>query len=387
MAKWLRARPSKCTSTSIPGVLARLLRREEAESKAFSYRSLRARAGVSSRLPELVIDCRVPERADGRTFRQGVGLDHENARYFCCLVSFSQAPTSAEKAKEYAQLTSFRSYRRAHKLDLAHAAYYGDWYMPVIRELAAFRDFREEPAWIAEQLVPAITRTQAARALETLMELGLLVRDEQGRLVQADALVSTGPETTGLHIAAFHRAMTSRALESIDLVPKEERDISSLTLGLSRGGLVAFKQRLQRFRRELLELSALEDAGRCSAHFQLFPLSRVSEARKPLDDGGSQTGHGVAPCGFEVFGLSWWLRFWHRPAPEATETGNPPLQVSLSYQRTRAIQHQDRESAEVGNGRFGVADTCRRRLHAWLWLCCRGCGISGTRDRRGRPRE
>jgi uncharacterized protein (TIGR02147 family) len=215
-------------------------------------------------------------------FAKACGLDAENARYFVCLVSFSQAVTSVDKAKEYAKLTSFRSYRRAHKLDLAHAAYYGDWYMPVIRELAAFRDFREDPAWIAEQLLPAITRTQAARALETLMELGLLVRDERGRLVQADALVSTGPETTGLHIAAFHRVMTSRALESIDLVPKAERDISSLTLGLSRGGLLAFKQRLQRFRRELLELSALEDAEQVvQLNFQLFPLSRSPKRGAP----------------------------------------------------------------------------------------------------------
>jgi uncharacterized protein (TIGR02147 family) len=257
---------------------------KKAESRAFSYRSFARKAGVSSpNYLKLVIDgkrnlsTRMAER-----FAKACGLDPENARYFVCLVSFSQAATSADKAKEYAKLTSFRSYRRAHKLDLAHAAYYGDWYMPVIRELAAFRDFREDPTWIAEQLLPAISRTQAARALETLMALGLLVRDEHGRLVQADVLVSTGPETTGLHIAAFHRAMTSRALESIDLVPKEERDISSLTLGLSRGGLNAFKQRLQRFRRELLELSALEDAEQVvQVNFQLFPLSRSPKRGAP----------------------------------------------------------------------------------------------------------
>ena len=155
--------------------------------------------------------------------------------------------------------------------------------MPAIRELAAFRDFREDPQWIAEQLIPPITRAQAARAVETLVELGLLVRSDAGRLVQATALVSTGPETRGLHIAAFHRAMTTRALESIDLVPKEDRDISSLTLSLSRGGLRAFKQRLQRFRRELLELSALEEDPEqvVQVNFQLFPLSRVPRPASP----------------------------------------------------------------------------------------------------------
>jgi uncharacterized surface protein with fasciclin (FAS1) repeats/BMFP domain-containing protein YqiC len=107
-----------------------------------------------------------------------------------------------------------------------------------------------------------------------LIELGLLVKDAAGRLVQADALLSTGAETRGLHIAAFHRAMTQRAIESIDLVPPEDRDISSLTLCLSRGGLRAFKERIQRMRRELLELSALEAQPEQVAqiNFQLFPL-------------------------------------------------------------------------------------------------------------------
>ena len=210
-------------------------------------------------------------------FAHACGLDADASRYFVHLVAFNQAKTSPERAQHYGKLTSFQSYRQAHKLEIAHAAYYSDWYMPAIRELAASRDFKADPEWIADHLVPNITPLQATRALETLIELGLLVRDAAGRLVQADALLSTGAETRGLHIAAFHRAMTQRAIESIDLVPAQERDISSLTLCLSRGGLTAFKERVQRFRRALLELSALESdpAQVVQINFQLFPLSRI----------------------------------------------------------------------------------------------------------------
>jgi uncharacterized protein (TIGR02147 family) len=258
---------------------------KKAKSKGFSYRAFSRKAGVSSpNYLKLVIEgqrnlsTKMAER-----FARACGLAEEDSRYFVSLVSFNQARTSAEKEREYEKITSFRSYRQAHHLDLAHAAYYGDWYMPAIRELAALHDFRPEPAWIAEQLVPPITPVQAARALETLVELGLLVEDERGKLVQANTIVSTGPETRGVHIAAYHRAMTARALESIDLVPKEERDISALTLGLSRGGLRKLKDRLQRFRRELLELSALEEepAQVVQLNFQLFPLSRAPRRPGP----------------------------------------------------------------------------------------------------------
>lgn len=253
---------------------------KKATSRAFSFRSFSKRAGLSSpNYLKLVIDGKRSLSAKmAEKFAAACGLDADAARYFSHLVAFNQAKTSAERAQSYDKLTGFQRYRQAHKLEIAHAAYYSDWYMPAIRELAASRHFREDPEWIADQLLPKITPLQAQHALEILTDLNLLVRDGHGKLVQADALVSTGAETRGLHIAAFHRAMTQRAIESIDLVPAPERDISSLTLCLGRGGLALMKERLQRVRRELLELSALEQEPEqvVQVNFQLFPLSRAS---------------------------------------------------------------------------------------------------------------
>jgi uncharacterized protein (TIGR02147 family) len=252
---------------------------KKAASRAFSYRAFSKRAGVASpNYLKLVVEGKrslSPKMAE--RFAHACGLDADASRYFVHLVTFNQAKSSTERSQAYDKLNGFQSYRQAHKLELAHAAYYSDWYMPAIRELAASAQFRADPEWIADQLVPKVSPLQAQRALETLIELGLLVRNTAGRLVQADALVSTGPETRGLHIVAFHRAMTQRALEAIDLVPAAERDISSLTLCLGRGGLSTLKTRLQRLRRELLELSALETEPEqvVQVNFQLFPLSRA----------------------------------------------------------------------------------------------------------------
>lgn len=247
-------------------------------TRGFSYRSFSRRAGLKSpNYLKLVMDgARSLSPTMAQRFAAACGLDEDAGRYFAHLVAFNQAEGSRERDEHYGRLTGFQRYRQAHKLDLAQAAYYGQWYMPAVRELAAWKEFREDPAWIADQLVPPITPMEAARAIDTLVELELLVRDERGKLVQADALVSTGPETRGLHIARFHRAMTERAMESIDLVPPSERDISSLTLCLGRGGLAAFKERIQRVRRELLELSALDKNPEqvIQINFQLFPLSR-----------------------------------------------------------------------------------------------------------------
>lgn len=258
---------------------------KKAEGRGFSFRAFSRRAGLGSpNYLKLVMDGDrnlTPEMAE--RFAAACGLKGDAASFFCELVGFNQARNAAERSERYAKLTTFRKYRAAHRLELAQAAYHEKWYLPAIRELAARSDFRPDPAWIARTLIPPITPAEAAAALEKLRELGLLVVDEEGRWRQGEALVTTGEETRRLHVRAYHRTMIQRAIEAMDEVRREERDISSLTLCLGPTGLQRFKERLQRFRRELLELSALESDPQqvVQINFQLFPLS---ERREEGDD-------------------------------------------------------------------------------------------------------
>jgi uncharacterized protein (TIGR02147 family) len=75
--------------------------------------------------------------------------------------------------------------------------------------------------------------------------------------------------------------MMERAEQSIDDVPAPERDISSLTLCVGVNGLSRLKSRVQRFRRELLELSSEDSDPKqvVQINLQLFPLSRVEAAK------------------------------------------------------------------------------------------------------------
>lgn len=255
---------------------------KKAERRGFSFRAFSRRAELKSpNYLKLVMDGeRNLTRAMAERFAGALGLDAESAAYFVDLVAFNQARTVGERSTTYQRLSSSARYRKAHRLDVVHGAYYASWYMPAIRELAARADFRDDPDWIAATLSPPITRAEAKKALAALVELGLLVRDADGRIHQGDTpLVSTGAETRGVHVAAYHKAMMERAAAALDQLPSEQRDVSSLTLCVGAGGLGRLKDRVQRFRRELLELSTLEDepAQVIQVNFQLFPLSRQPE--------------------------------------------------------------------------------------------------------------
>lgn len=250
---------------------------------SFSYRAFSLRAKLKSpNYLKLVIDGErnLTHPMAGR-FAAACGLTGQAAAFFCELVSFGQAAGIDERNEIYQRLRGYREYREANQLLIAADEYHSRWYLPAIRELALVTDFQADPDWIAERLVPRIKPSEAQFALEVLCQLRMLVPDEHGRLVQGNALVTSGAETAGLHMVNYHRTMMALASESLDRIHHQQRDISGVTLCLGPEGLEMIKRAIVRFRRELLDLSEQEKAPEqvVQLNFQLFPLSRSREVK------------------------------------------------------------------------------------------------------------
>jgi uncharacterized protein (TIGR02147 family) len=260
-------------------------REKKATEYGFSHRSFSRRAGLqSSNYLKLVMEGErnlTPEMAN--QFAAACRLSDRESDYFCELVAFNQARDTRERDRCHERLRRFREYRKIHKLDAAQAAYHSSWYVPAIRELAALENFSGDPKWIASLLKPKIAQAQAQQALDTLLALGLLVRKDDGKLEQSSPLVTTGSAgPLGHHVANYHRAMMAQAAEALDTVPREEREISSLTLCVSQDVLLELKERIREFRRELLQLAELEGKPErvVQLNFQLFPMSERRESAK-----------------------------------------------------------------------------------------------------------
>lgn len=261
------------------------LRDHYAERKAheygFSHRAFSKRAGLrSTNYLKLVMEGErslTPEMA--QHFAVGCGLKGAAADYFCELVAFSQAQTAAERNRCHERLMRYKQYRAIHQLEAAQTVYHSTWYLPAIRELAARPDFDSDPKWIARTLAPRISADEAEKALSTLLQLGLLVRDANGKARQADALVTTGSGPLGHHVVNYHRTMLERAAAAIDEIPREEREISSVTLCVSQEVLLDLKERIREFRREILQVAELGGPPErvVQLNFQLFPLSKKKE--------------------------------------------------------------------------------------------------------------
>jgi uncharacterized protein (TIGR02147 family) len=253
----------------------------KAEQYGFSFRVFSRRARIrSSNYLRLVIDGdRNLTRDMAGRFAEACELTGAAREFFCELVEYCQAKTAQERSRMYERLARYRPFREARRLESAQAEYHSHWYLPAIRELARRPDFSSDPKWIARQLRPAISAAQAKRALDLLCKLGLLQPNGDGGLVQATEIVTTGPGPLGHHIFNYHHMMLERAAEALDSLPREERDVSCLTLCVSQAKLLELKDRVRSFRQELLRTAELDDSPErvVQINFQIFPLSIAAE--------------------------------------------------------------------------------------------------------------
>ena len=248
------------------------------QKKQYSFRYFARRAGLSSsNFLKLVMD---GQRNLGPTtiekFVKALKLGAEEATFFTDLVALDQAQTVAERNRAFERVAANRRFRAARRLHGPLFKYLTHWYYPAVRELAGRPDFRDDPAWVAKQLMPPINVRQARAALATLRDLGLVVEDEDGKLVRGETSLTTGHEVRSIVIPAYHRQMIERAASSIDTVQPDERDVSALTVCIRASSIADLKQRIRRFREEMLERCDTEEEPEqvYQLCIQLFPLSR-----------------------------------------------------------------------------------------------------------------
>ncbi|WP_373046773.1 TIGR02147 family protein [Vulgatibacter sp.] len=259
---------------------------EKARLPAFSYRYFARKAGFASpNFLKLVIEGDRNLSLDSvDRFLEVLKLPEHEAVFFRDLVSWNQARNLAEKNLLFERVIASKRFQEWRKLDASRLEYLRHWYYPAIRELAAHPDFEADPDWIGPRLLTRISREEILRALRVLEDLGLLERDAGGKLGRGERTLSTGVRVQGdeLKVTAktFLRQMMEQASEALDAVPAALRDVGAITVAVKPETVAELKERIQRFRREMLERCDQDDGASevYQVNIQLFPLTR-----KPKD--------------------------------------------------------------------------------------------------------
>ena len=253
----------------------------KSKDSKFSYRYFARIAGFNSHnFLSLIIDGKSnvsPESAE--KIAKALKLNTPETRFFQNLVSMNQAKTSEEKLNHHREILRTKTYRKIHDFNQSKYEFFSHWYISAVREMVALPGFNEDPEWIANHTVPPIKPAEAKKALEELLSLGLIKRNEDGKLTQSEALLTTPPEVFSAYVANWHKEHLKKAAESIDLIPRDKRDISAVSFGFTEKNIKLLKELIAEFRKKVVHLASEQDDKDVLLHLsiQLFPLAQTKK--------------------------------------------------------------------------------------------------------------
>jgi uncharacterized protein (TIGR02147 family) len=220
--------------------------------RGYSFRAFSKAAGFTSpNILKLVIDGERNISPDAaQKFIKALGLKGPMAEYFGTLVRMNQAKTDADKEYYFNILQKLTPQAKRRDLNAEGLRYVSNWLYPVLREMVALKDFRDDPYWIARRLNGRASITEIAAALQFLLKEGFIEK-AAGRFQPKDHMVLSSDEVRSLAIRNYHRQMLDQAKESLDTLPMEEREFGALTFVLPEAALDELKYKMKLFRREL----------------------------------------------------------------------------------------------------------------------------------------
>lgn len=248
---------------------------ERKRCSAFSWREFSKIAGFSSPSYMKVV-------CDGKSKLSRIGVERTGAamglagfemNYFRAMVKFGQAETEEKKKAAYEEMISIAKMYKVRSIEGELFQYYDSWRNPVLRELAPIMP-GATPGEMAKMCYPEVSAAEVRDSLDFLTKSGLLKKVD-GNFVQSETSVKGTSDATRLALRGMHREMSKLATPALEL-PKEERNFSGVTMGLSRDSYHKIECMLDECRRRIIALAAEEKSVEqvYRLNLQLFPLTK-----------------------------------------------------------------------------------------------------------------
>jgi uncharacterized protein (TIGR02147 family) len=254
---------------------------KKSRNRNFSYRSFARKGDIKSPVffKEVAEGKKNLSRSMIDKFCLALQFSEKEATYFKYLVLFDQAKTGKEKQEYYVNLRSMDHAKSEKALNADQYDYFSTWYNVVIRELITLFNFKDDFKSLAAALRPPIKLREAKESVKLLLKLGLIRKMPDGTYEQADTAIAAESGVATLAIRNFNRAMARHAVAAIDELPKKERSISGITIGISpamydmiNAEIVAFKDRI------VTLVSRDKNCDRVyQLNMQLFPMSQKQD--------------------------------------------------------------------------------------------------------------
>jgi len=254
---------------------------------AFSYQNFSRKAGFTSKSFVFNVINGRKNLARGSLMKLcgAMELGRTEAAFFEALVYFNQAETFKERNFYYEKLTAIRptsaEARNARRLRNDQYEFYSNWYHAVLRSLIDLYPEIKDPEQLGMMVSPPLKSMQVKKSLELLVRLGLIESNNKGGYTIVGKILSTGHEVQSLAVQQFHLECMDLAAKALKELPGDERNISGLTLGISKTAYNEVCKVIHGAQEAILAI-AEKDQGSDRVYqlnFHLFPVSRTGSGQ------------------------------------------------------------------------------------------------------------
>ena len=126
-----------------------------------------------------------------------------------------------------------------------------------------------------------VTPTEASRAIELLIEAGLLKRDPKRKIQILSGRFHTTNDISSEAIKRYHESMLDHAKAALRKFDIKDREFTAASLTMNVERFAEAKELIREFKSRFAKLLE-EDAGDVTAQIQIqfFPLTKVSQKKE-----------------------------------------------------------------------------------------------------------
>ena len=256
---------------------------EKSHNPTFSYRIFASAIGMDASLLLKILQGKRHISTNGiESFVQFFRYNESKAEYFREMVAYCKAKTDNQVRRHFETLQKMRP-ASSREIDEARYRYFQQWYYPMIRSALDVFDYRgpEDAAALGELCIPRLTATQVQNAVDALLQLGLAHKQNNDRIAPTEAHIKTKEHWLSASISDYQKSITELAQRSIAETPKDERDISTLTMALDSSQIQKIREIIAETRKDIVKMVNAMPSQICGSvyqlNFQLFPMMKKKD--------------------------------------------------------------------------------------------------------------
>lgn len=244
----------------------------------FSFRNFSKAAGFGSpNYLKLVMDGKRNLSFDAISkFAKGLRLDNHESEFFRYMVEHNQCEHLPRKKVFEAKLMYLRELFKVKTLIPELYDYYHQWYHSAIREMVKKGAMKNEPAKIAQSLVPVISEEEAKESIALLQRLKFVAC--KGDMIEAVDTTEIDSQTAALSQKIHYEQMAELAAQSLYTQGPETQDFESMTLSLPMEKVAEVRRQIQEL---LLGIASNQTHNPTDSVYQLniqfFAMTRPME--------------------------------------------------------------------------------------------------------------